>query len=329
MDNKYWHNKNVLVNGGTGFIGTWLVKELTSMGANVSCLTNCLPSDTSNFCKLGMLEKADIIIRDLSKVEPDILKKDLEERKIKAVFHLAGQSILPKAKIDPFYTIQLNTFGTTKVLEACRRYGIENLESIVITSSINAYGANNNHAYNETDALKGILPYEVSMSALDLITQSYAKNFNLPIGIARFSNIYGPGDLNFERLVPAAIKNILNNERIELKNMGDIKRGFLHVYDAVSALIQLAEYAGKKRIKGEAFNFGPDKTCKISDVVATLINSSQSNYNKLFLISSHSNEERENQFLNTKKAREILKWHPKISLERGLKDTFEWYKQYS
>ncbi|MDO8623036.1 MAG: GDP-mannose 4,6-dehydratase [archaeon] len=326
MEN-YWDNKNVLVTGGTGFIGTWLSKELLDKGANLYCITNNTPSDNTNFYKLGLLEKTRITIKDLAVVNPETIKEYLEKNEISAVFHLAGQPILSKAMANPFDTININILGTAKVLEACRRCETK-LESIVISSSINAYGGNGIHACKEDDPLRGIFPYEVSMASLDSIAQSYATTFNMPIGVARFSNIYGPGDLNFERLIPASIKNILNNEKIELKNNGETQRGFLHVYDAVQGLICLAEHVNKNEADDGVFNFGPDETCKTLEVVNILINYSKSGDNNLVLIPGHPTKERTDQFLDTKKSKRIIGWNPQIKLEQGLADTFDWYKKY-
>jgi len=326
--NNYWEGKRVLVTGGTGFIGTWLVKELLEKGAKVSCLVSSIPSPNSNFCKLNLKEKVNLLLRDLSDIKPELIKEDLHKESIQIIFHLAGQAILSKAMQDPFRTLQVNILGPATLLEAYRTIGKDKIESIVLCSSINAYGDNGGKILKEEDPLKGELPYEVSMSCLDMVAQSYAKTFDLPVGIARFSNVYGPGDLSFKRLIPTTIKSVIMNEPIELRNEGQTQRGFLYVSDAVNALLNLAEKVGKEKMVGEAFNFGPDKNHKIKDVVEEIIRLSNKPYQKLNLISQSNDKERKNQFIDVTKAGEKLGWASRIDLNQGLQETFKWYLDY-
>ncbi|MFA5175673.1 MAG: GDP-mannose 4,6-dehydratase [Candidatus Nanoarchaeia archaeon] len=319
---NFWEGKNIFVTGGTGFIGTWLVKELVDKGANVCCLVKEYPKE-SNFLSFNLDKKTNLIFGDM--LDIGLIKLCLEKYGIDTVFHLAAQPLVQIALKNPLETIETNVMGTLNILESCRLN--QNVKRIVVASSDKAYGSSDKLPYDETFSLKGSYPYDVSKSCTDLVAQAYGKTYNMPVAITRFSNVYGGGDLNFDRIIPETIKHILHNEEILIRSNGKFTREFFYVKDAANAYITLAEKIQELNLKGEAFNFGTDKPVIILDLVKKIIEVSDKKDSKI-KIQDIAKAEIKDQYLSSEKARKILNWEPNYSLEEGLKETYIWYKNY-
>src|SRR3989344_5033561 len=320
MDNTFWPGKKVFVSGGTGFIGTHLVNELIKNGAEVSCLIFEVRKDSS-FVKLGLNDKTNLIYGDVLDLE--LLKLTLEKYGIDTVFHLAAQPLVQIAIKKPIETIRVNILGTLNLLEACR---LNNVKRVIVASSDKAYGSHATLPYDESFPLRGEYPYDVSKSCTDLLAQSYGKSYGMNIGISRSSNVYGGGDLNFDRIVPETIKHILFDEPILIRSNGKFVREFFYVKDAVKAYLTLGEKVVKLNLKGEGFNFGTDKPVQILELVQKIkeVSGRNAEINILNVVKA----EIKNQFLSSGKARRVLGWSSEYELDRGLRETFEWYKNY-
>jgi len=173
--------------------------------------------------------------------------------------------------------------------------------------------------------LRGEHPYDVSKSCTDLIAQSYAKTYDLPITIARMGNIYGYGDLNFNRIIPGTIKSILENKPIELRSDGSPIREYFFVLDAVSAYLTMAEMSQKKKITGEAFNFSSGEKFTVLQIVEKIMKEMGARGKPH--IQNTSRHEIQDQYLSIEKAKKILKWKPRYQTGEGLAMTIEWYKE--
>lgn len=320
--NDYWKGKKVFITGGTGFIGTWVVKALVDNGAEVVCLAKEMQKG-SNFEKLGLDKKVTLIFGDI--LDLNILKLSLEKYQIDSVFHLAAQPLVQIALKNPAETIYLNVVGTLNVIEACRLNPA--IKRIVVASSDKAYGSTEKLPYDESFPLKGEYPYDVSKSCTDLIAQAYAKTYKMPIAITRCSNIYGGGDLNFDRIIPETIKHLIFNEDILIRSNGKFKREFFYVKDAALAYLILAENIEKLGLKGEAFNFGTDEPAVILDLVNKIIEVSGKKDAKVNILDT-AKAEIKDQYLSSEKARKMFGWAPKYSLKEGLKETYDWYSEY-
>jgi len=307
LKNNFWQNKNVLITGINGFIGSHLASTLRGKGAFVWGISSRIESD-------------EIIKTDITNYAS--VNSYVKEKNIVICFHLAAQSLVESGQNDPYNTFKVNILGTLNILESARK---NNLERVVVASSSHVYGKSP-LPYKEEYPPKPTRPYETSKTAIDLIAQSYADSFNLPVLIPRFSNIYGPGDLNFDRLIPKTIRNVLANEN-PLMWGGTAVRDYLYIDDAISAYIKLASLPISRNEKSRVFNFGTGNKISVRDLVDLIIEISGKN----LIIKKVNNtrlSEINEQFVSSIKAKRILHWKPKVSMKQGLEKTLKWYKKY-
>lgn len=323
---KFWKGKRVFVTGSTGIIGLNLVEQLNSYGAEVVALVrdwvpqtlkcgNWLNGTSLVTLVRGELEDYFLIMRILSEYE------------VEHVFHLGAQTLVNVGNASPLTTFRANIEGTWNLLEAIRvlKGYSSNIESVCIASSDKAYGSSKTLPYTEDMPLCGENPYDVSKSCTDLIAQSYGKTYDLPIYISRMGNIYGPGDLNFSRIIPGTIRNILKHKQPEIRSDGTPIREYFYVADAVNAYLTLAERSGEIDCPGEAFNFSSGEKRSVIELVNQILATMDSNLKPVLLNSRR--HEIQDQYLSIKKAEKLLGWQPEYPLKRGLPLTIEWYKR--
>ena len=206
------------------------------------------------------------------------------------------------------------------VLDAVRTYG--RVRSCVVASSDKAYGELcEQRAYIESDPLNGLHPYEASKSCGDLLAQTYLKSYNLPVGFARCGNIYGGGDLNWNRLIPNTIRRIIRGKRPVIYGTGYEIRDFFYVEDAVSAYLALGEQAGLN-----AFNFSSEREATVIETIKTICE--VMGYDADIEIGNNSQGEIFYQHLDCKRAERELNWKARYSFEEGIARTVDWYKNY-
>jgi len=247
----------------------------------------------------------------------------LADYEIDTVFHLAAQTIVTVANRNPIDTLKINIEGTWNLLEASRN--ISTVKNIVIASSDKAYGEKEELPYDEEMSLDGKHPYDASKSCADIVTQMYAHTYELPVVITRCGNFYGPGDLNWNRIVPGTIRSILRNKQPIIRSDGTYIRDYIYVGDAVGAYILLAEKnIVMPELRGHAFNFSNENQVDVKGMVELIIKLMGASLSPV--ITNEVKSEIKNQYLSSKKAKEILDWTPYYSLEEGLNETIEWYK---
>jgi len=319
MKDNFWKNRNVFVTGCTGLLGSWLSKALVERGANViGLIRDLVPKSNLNWN--GFNKEITIVRGELE--DYFLLERILNEYEIDTVFHLGAQAVVTIANKNPISTFESNIEGTWNILEACRRNPL--VKRIVVASSDKAYGEQK-LPYTEDMPLEGRYPYDASKSCADLICRSYFETYNLPVCITRCGNFYGGGDLNFNRIIPRTIRFMLNNEIPEMRSDGTCIRDYFYIEDLVEAYLLLAEKMEKLNIQGEAFNFGNEAKITVLELVNKIIKLMGSKVKpKILNIVTH---EIKHQYLSTKKAREILNWKPKFTLEQGLKRTIKWYSE--
>lgn len=297
---SFWQGKPVLVTGASGFVGSHLSVKLTGEGAKVIFLSKSVENfDTIN----------------------DVMKK----HKINTIFHLAAQPIVEVGQANPIRTFEINIQGTWNILESARQ---QNVKKIVIASTTHVYGDNPKVPLKEEYFPQPSRPYETSKACADLLAQSYADTYNLPVEIPRFVNIYGPGDFNFGRLIPKVMRAVLKSENPLVWDVGSV-RDFLFIDDAIQAYLTLAEQDLPNNKRVRVFNFGTGKPISIIDLVQKIIEiAKEESINfKLDSIPEDRSNEVKKQYVSVAKAKRILGWTPKTSLESGLIKTFKWYKE--
>lgn len=319
MVNKFWNNKNVFVTGGTGFLGSYLVKKLVNYGANVSILVrDYIPQ--SNIYTGKEHKKVNVINGSLE--DYSVIERILGEYEIDTIFHLAAQAIVGVANRNPLGTFKSNIEGTWNILEAARRSPL--IKQVIVASSDKAYGDQEKLPYDENMPLQGKHPYDVSKSCTDLISQTYYETYKLPVCITRCGNLYGGGDLNFNRIIPQSIQSILNGEAPVIRSDGSFIRDYFYVEDAVSAYINLAEKVQELHLSGQAFNFSNEIQLTVLELIDKILKIMGSNLKPIIL--NHGSNEIKHQYLSAQKARDLLGWKPKYTIDEGLSKTVEWYK---
>ncbi len=321
MIKNFWFQKNVLVTGGSGLLGSWLVDMLTEKGAALTILMrDDVPS--SRLFETSVLKKANVARGELENYYE--VGRTINEYEIDTVFHLGAQTIVGTANRSPISTFKSNIEGTWNVLEACRNAKL--VKKVVIASSDKAYGDQEKLPYSEDTPLQGKHPYDVSKSCADLIAQSYYHTYKTPVCIARCGNIYGPGDLNFNRIVPGTIRSILDAERPIIRSDGTYVRDYIYVKDAAEAYVLLAENMEQKGILGEAFNFSTRNKMTVLEIVKSILKVMDSKLEPKIL--DEASAEIKKQYLSSEKAKKMLDWEARYAIEAGLRETIPWYIKY-
>jgi CDP-glucose 4,6-dehydratase len=318
----FWLDRSTLVTGANGLVGGWLVKRLLSAGANVACLVRDWVPQTELF-RSGANEHVSIVRGDIC--DQALVERVLGEYEITTVMHLAAQTIVGVANRNPVSTFESNIQGTWTLLEACRRS--PKVKHIVVASSDKAYGDQEILPYSESTPLQGKHPYDVSKSCADLIAQSYAMTFDLPVAVTRCGNFYGGGDLNWNRIVPGTIRSVLRNQRPVIRSDGQYVRDYFYVEDGAAAYMHLAErLESQPDLRGEAFNFSNELQITVLELVDLIL--SRMGSNLVPDVRNEATNEIRHQYLSAAKARQVLEWSPLFTLEQGLERTIDWYKGY-
>lgn len=322
MKTDFWQDRPVLVTGGSGLLGGWLVKRLVHGGADVVCLLrDWVPQ--SELVQTGFFDRVKVVRGDVR--DQALLERVLGEYEIHTVFHLAAQTIVTIANRNPVSTFESNIQGTWALLEACRRS--PKIAQVILASSDKAYGDQTRLPYDENTPLQGQHPYDVSKSCADLIARTYAVSYGLPVAITRCGNFYGGGDLNWNRIVPGTIRSILRGQRPIIRSDGSFVRDYFYVEDGAAAYTLLAEkLAENPELAGEAFNFSNEIQVSVLDLVENLLRLTGSDL-KPQVLNEVSNEIK-HQYLSAAKARSLLGWTPQFTLEEGLARTLAWYESY-
>jgi nucleoside-diphosphate-sugar epimerase len=321
---EFWRNRRCLVTGGYGFGGSHLCEQLLDRGARVYVLDRDAPGN-SFLVLSGIADRVHHINGDIRDLQ--FLKLYLERHEINTVFHLAAQPVVPTCNALPYESLSVNVMGTYSVLEAMRTSSCAKI--LVFASSGAFYGTTteNDPITEEHPSLVAANIYAPSKVAGDIAVRCYAKTYGMKAAVCRFINTYGPGNTNFGTIVPRTIANLIEglpfdfgarddgSSTFDYLNIGDMTRGYLAVAENID------------RTSGEAFNFGGGTPISVRDLVKLM--------SRLY-----DGQEREPVFhgpkkavpvykcLDTTKARNILGWQPSMSLEHGLRETIDWYKEF-
>jgi CDP-glucose 4,6-dehydratase len=320
MSESFWDKRRVFVTGATGFVGAHVALELVRRGAEVVGLQRDLPK-VNALDLLGVRERMHIVngaVEDYSLIE-----RVLNEYEIEAVFHLAAQALVGAANRSPLSTFESNIRGTYCLLEACRQSAT--VRRVVVASSDKAYGSHRELPYRETDPLLGLFPYDASKVCADVLARSFARTYQAPVTVARFANIYGPGDPSLSRIIPGTIVSVLNDERPIIRSDGTPVREFVYVDDTVNGYLALAERIDETR--GEAFNFGAGEHVQILDLTNRIIRlaGKEGRLTPNVLLKDKVPGEIDAQYLSSEKVGKYLGWSAQVGLEEGLRRSIAWY----
>ncbi|MDD5506398.1 MAG: GDP-mannose 4,6-dehydratase [Candidatus Omnitrophica bacterium] len=329
MNNKFWKSKITIVTGANGFVASHITINLLTQGAKViGVIKEYIPGSyleqyvKSNRPKNLKLVKGDIsdylfIKRLFIKNEPDFC------------FHVAAQAIVGIANKTPIPTFKTNIEGTWNILDAVREFSPST--AVVVASSDKAYGEHKKLPYTEEASLQAMHPYDASKACTDILARTYAHTYGLPVAVTRCANIYGPGDLNFSRIIPDTIRSAILDKNPIIRSDGTPLRDYIFIGDIVRAYLMLAMNLAlhKPEISGEAFNFGSGKPISVLGLVELILDvAAKTGLRPVILSKRKIKGEIDKQYLSSAKAKRLLGWSCKNSLRQGLAKTLEWYREY-
>jgi CDP-glucose 4,6-dehydratase len=322
MTDSAWSNRRVLVTGATGMVGSWLCRRLVDEGALAVALV--LDDDPqSELSRSGTVDQVTVVSGSLD--DFGTVERAINGHEIDTVVHLGAQTIVGTAHRSPRATFETNVAGTWNVLEACRAH-TDLVRRVAIASSDKAYGEHTTLPYTEAMRLDARYPYEVSKACADLVAQSYAHTYGTPVAIARCGNIYGPGDLNWSRIVPGTIRSLLRGEQPIIRSDGTFLRDYLHVDDVVDAFLLLADRSADDGVKGEAFNFSDESPRTVMEIYAAVCKAMGAGEVEPRVLDAAVGEIKD-QYLDATKARTVLGWSARVALDDGLARTVAWYRE--
>jgi CDP-glucose 4,6-dehydratase len=313
-----WRARRVLVTGATGLIGSALTARLVRDGAEVTVLQRDA-DQRSAFVRAGLAGRVTMVsgaIEDAVTVERAVCDGEID-----TVVHLAAQTLVGTARRMPRMTFEANVLGTVNVLEACRLHP-DLVRRVVVASSDKAYGALAAGRYEETQPLDGRQPYEASKACADLVARSYAASFDLPVVVTRCGNVYGPGDLNWSRLVPGTLRDLLRGVTPRLRSDGSPVREYLFVDDAVDAYLAIADAAD--RLGGEAFNVASGQVMTVREMYDAVCAAAGCHVEPV--VEAGAGDELAFQALDGAKLHDALGWRATTPVADGLARTVPWYR---
>jgi CDP-glucose 4,6-dehydratase len=321
MNGSFWKGMRIFVTGATGLLGSHLTRKLLSFDACVTVLLRDQGAD-SLLVQSPEWPRVTKIFGELQSFEK--LARVLNEYETEYVMHLGAQTQVTHANRQPLETFESNIRGTYNLLEASRQH--PHLKGLMVASSDKAYGSQPILPYTEDTPLQGKYPYDASKSCADLLAQTYHNTYDLPVCITRCGNLYGPGDLNFLRIIPDAIRSVHEARPLRLRSDGTFGRDYLFVEDAVDGYLTIAQRIGEDGITGQSFNLSTGSKLRVLDVVDMV--GKVMGVNVPVEVLDEANGEIRDQYLSSDKAKRLLGWEPKHTFEEGLAKTVPAYQRY-
>jgi CDP-glucose 4,6-dehydratase len=300
----------VLVTGAAGFVGSWLCRRLVNAGHEVTGLVRSRPASDGLFARLGLSTSV-----TLHEIDAASLQERVATIMPDTIVNLAGQSQVSSANQGPSRTFSANTAFVWELLDAVRQLG--GRPSIVHASSDLVYGETKGRPASEDDPAVIAAPYGASKVAGELVARCFVKTYHLPIVIARFGNIYGPGDPNTSRLIPDVMQRLSAGMPPYLRN-GRAVRSYLYIDDAVDAILRLAEGAQEPGVTGEVFNVAGETGYSTIEVVQ-LARITFGREDIEPVVEDKAASEDLIKLSSIDKMTRMLGWRPTVSLAQGLK----------
>jgi len=323
-----YRGKRVLLTGHTGFKGSWLALWLHELGAEVTGVA-LAPEAQPNHWDLLQLPIADHRhdIRDLAG-----LQKIISATQAETVFHLAAQPLVRRSYRDPIETWSTNVMGTAHVLEACRQQ--PSVRAIVVVTTDKCYENREwPWGYRENDHLGGHDPYSASKAGTELVAASYRSSFystsTVPLlATARAGNVIGGGDWSEDRLIPDLIRALQQNQSLEVRSP-QATRPWQHVLESLSGYLLLGQkLLMREQTFAQAWNFGPEPQGNrgVSEVLGKL--ACHWNALRWHVTDRPQPHEAMQLYLDSAKARSLLRWQPVWNIDITLHQTAQWYRAW-
>lgn len=314
----------VIVTGAHGFVAGHLIERLIELGATVVGV-DLWALRQSYLSMSEAMRGTDLVEADIANLEQ--MQQLFDDHQPDVVMHLAAQADVTRALANPLGTFEANVRGTYILLECARRCweDSDRPHAMVVASSDKAYGTRRFLPYREDDELAGMYPYDVSKACADMIARGYYEAWAMPTVVVRCANIYGPGDLNFNRIVPGTFRSLLHGERPIIRSDGTPMRDYMYVTDAVEGYVRVMAAALNGEHLGEAFNFGTEEPVSVLQVFEEMVEVA-GRPDLSPEIQGEAPKELSDQYISAHKARRLLGWEPSLSRIEGLTRTFEWYR---
>jgi len=312
-----WNKKSALVTGAGGFIGSHLTEHLVELGANVKAFVRYNSRNDWGMLELlpeEKLSQIEVITGDLK--DADAVRHAAKD--VDIIFHLGSLIAIPYSYIHPRETIETNILGALNVLTAAKE---NNVEKVIHTSTSEVYGTARYVPIDENHPLQGQSPYSASKIGADKIAESFYRSFNLPVAIIRPFNTYGPRQ-SARAVIPTIITQALAKEKIFLGSLHPT-RDYTYVKDVVEGFIKVAE---SPKSVGEVINIGSNFEVSIGDLANKIISLIGKNAEIVTdpVRVRPQDSEVERLWCDNTKAKRLLGWEPKTSLDEGIKKTIDW-----
>lgn len=322
----FYKRKKVLITGVTGFKGAWLCSWLLKLKSEIYGIGYNPNKNKNLFYKLGLDKKIKLKLFDIRNYNS--LINLVKEVKPSIIFHLAAQPLIYESYQKPLETFDINFRGSLNVLEATRK--VNSVKSLVVVTSDKCYESNNSTiGFKENDELGGVDPYSSSKASTEIMVRAYRESFFkkrriIGISTGRAGNVIGGGDWSDKRLIPDAIKSLMNKKTISIRNP-KYNRPWQHVLEPLKGYLFLAkeQYKNPKEYSG-AWNFGtnPNSLTSVKKIVEFIIQFWGSGKLK---VKKNNFYEQTNLQLNISKAKKYLNWKPTYNIKKSVEFTTEWY----
>lgn len=306
----------IVVTGGSGFLGTHMIRALQIAGHQVKNI-DIKPSRDQN------VETVIADILDLQKMKEELSGAD-------AVFHFAGLIEAGESVKNPQKFVDVNISGTVSILEAMRE---NNVKIILFSSSAAVYGEPVHIPITEDDRTIPINPYGMTKLAMEGLISSYVKSHGFTGVALRYFNLYGPEEHHQpeSHAMPRFIKQIYENAEVTVYGSGEHQRDYIHVRDIVDAHMKALEYAVKNPVGYYYFNLSTEKPSTVLEIAKGVEKALQNSGIQRVAKIAHLPERPGDPlvlYASAKKAQEVLGWQAQVSLEEGIQETVKYFIKY-
>lgn len=318
-------NKNVVVTGAGGFIGSHLTEELVRRGANVKAFVHYNSRNDWGLLELleeDVLDAVGVVAGDIT--DPFFVKTATKDADV--IFHLAALIGIPYSYIAPESYVNVNVKGTLNVLQA----GLDNeVDKIVHTSTSETYGTADYVPIDEAHPMKGQSPYSASKIGADKMAESYYRSFDLPVATIRPFNTFGPGQ-SARAIIPTIISQALTKEEVHVGSLSPV-RDLTFVKDTVNGFIEIG--TSEKSI-GEVINIGTgtESSVTIGELLQRILRIIGKEDIRIVEDADRVRPDKSEVMeliCDNSKAKQLLDWSPQYTLDEGLAETIEWMRGYT